>query len=59
MYSSNLYSNLKSQKKFKSRAGKNCRLEEWMYSALFHLQYHDKVPLSKAPNPQLLPGATA
>ncbi len=28
----------------------------WMYSAL-HIQYHDEVPLSKAPNPQLLLGA--
>ncbi len=24
-----------------------------------HFQYHDEVPLSKAPNPQLLPGAVA
>ncbi len=27
-----------------------------MYSALFHLQFHGEVPLSKAPNLQLLPG---
>ncbi len=41
---------------FESRSGRDFRWGEWMYSASFHLQYHDEVPLSKSPNPQLLPG---
>ncbi len=36
-----------------SRAGRNCRCEEWMYSALSALNITTEVPLSKAPNPQL------
>ncbi len=39
------------------RSGRNCRWGEWMYSALSTLNTTTEVrPLSKAPNPQLLPG---
>ncbi len=38
------------------RSGRNCRWEEWMNSALSTLNTTTEVPLSKAPNPQLLPG---
>ncbi len=41
---------------FESRAGRNCRLGELMYSALSTLNTKTEVPLSKAPNPQPLPG---
>ncbi len=41
---------------FESRAGRNCRWGEWMSSALSTLNTTTEVPLSKAPNPQLLPG---
>ncbi len=36
--------------------GTNCRWGEWMYSALSTFNTMTEVPLSKAPNPQLLPG---
>ncbi len=39
-----------------SRAGRNCRWGEWMYSALSTFNTTTEVPLNKAPNPQLLPG---
>ncbi len=38
------------------RSGRNCRWGEWMYSALSSFNTTTEVPLSKAPNPQLLPG---
>ncbi len=38
------------------RSGRNCRWGEWMYSTLSTLNTTTEVPLSKAPNPQLLPG---
>ncbi len=41
---------------FESRAGRNCRWGEWMYSALSTFNTTTEVPLSKAPNPQMLPG---
>uniref|UniRef100_A0A8C2CAT1 Kinesin-like protein n=1 Tax=Cyprinus carpio TaxID=7962 RepID=A0A8C2CAT1_CYPCA len=41
---------------FESRAGRNCRWGECMYSALSTLNTTTEVPVSKAPNPQLLPG---
>ncbi len=34
----------------------DCRWREWMYSTLSTLNTRTEVPLSKAPNPQLLPG---
>ncbi len=39
-----------------SRAGRNCRWGELMYSALSTLNTTTEVRLSKTPNPQLLPG---
>ncbi len=44
------------ESEFESRAGRNFKWGEWMYSALFHPQYRDEVPLSKAQNPQMLSG---
>ncbi len=41
------------------RSSRDCRWGEWMYSALFTLNTTTEVPLSKAPNLQLLPGAAA
>ncbi len=41
---------------FESRAVRNCQRGEWMYSTLSTFKTMTKVPLSKAPNPQLLPG---
>ncbi len=38
------------------RSSRDCRWGEWMYSALFTLNTTTEVPLSKAPNLQLLPG---
>ncbi len=35
---------------------RDCRWKEWMYSALSTLNTMTEMPLSKAPNPQLLPG---
>ncbi len=36
--------------------GRDCRWGEWMSSALSYLNTTPEVPLSKAPDPQLLPG---
>ncbi len=41
---------------FESRAGRDCRWGEWIYSALFTLNTTTEEPLSKSPNPQLFPG---
>ncbi len=41
---------------FRIRSGRDCQWGEWMYSALSTLNTRSEVPLSKAPNPQLLPG---
>ncbi len=38
------------------RSGRYCRWGNWMYSALSSFNTTTEVPLSKAPNPQLLPG---
>ncbi len=41
---------------FESRADRNWRWREWMHSALSTFNTMTEMPLSKAPNPQLLPG---
>ncbi len=39
------------------RSGRNCRWGEWMYSALFHLQYHDWGVLEQGTEPSTAPRA--
>ncbi len=41
---------------FESRSGRDCQWGGVNVQRSLPLQHHDEVPLSKAPNPQLLPG---